>query len=152
MGYEIEISLELRKNKKNKNNNNNNTLNAVINGSIELAENNECERHFIFSEYDCDGVVRRTKKKDSQVLVFCFKDEKFTEMSNFLKGVIEKYKKRICIESIYEVEKHNLIYASPYYISSMDIDNKDDYKHRRTTRAFSDTDYYILREILKKNY
>ena len=141
MGYEIEMSLNLRKNK---------NINTLINGAIELAENNECDKHFIFSE--CENVVRRTKKKDVQLLVFCFEDEKFTEMSNFLKGVIEKYKKRLFIESIYEVEKHNLIYASSYYMSIMDIDKKDDYKHRRTSRAFSDTDYYILREILKKNY
>lgn len=25
-----------------------------------------------------------------------------------------------------------------------------DYKHRRQTRSYSDTDYYILRDILKK--
>ena len=73
-------------------------------------------------------------------------------MTNFLKEVIERYKKKIYIESIYEVDKHNLIYASPYYINLMEKDQKDDYKHRRETRSFSETDYFILREILKKKY
>ena len=73
-------------------------------------------------------------------------------MSNFLKDVIDKYKKKLFIESIYDIDRHSLIYASSYYMSIMEKEQKDDYKHRRTTRSFSDTDYYILRDILKKNY
>ena len=73
-------------------------------------------------------------------------------MTKFLKEVIERYKKKIYIESIYEVDKHNLIYASPYYINLMEKDQKDDYKHRREIRSFSETVYFILREILKKKY
>lgn len=140
MGYEIEMSLDLRKNR---------NVSSILDGAMEMANNNECRRYFQFSE--CEGEIRRLKRQ-SQIIVFCFDEEKFTEMSNFLKQVIDKYKKRLFIESIYEVEKHNLIYASPYYMTKMDTDKKDDYKHRRTNRAFSDTDYYILRDILKKNY
>jgi len=140
MGYEIEMSLDLRKHK---------NTSTIINGSMELAENNACDRYFQFSEYE--GEVRRIKR-NSQVLLFCFEDEKFTEMSNFLKEVIEKYKKKLFIESIYDVDRHSLIYASSYYMSKIETETKDDYKTRRTNRSFSDTDYYILREILKKNY
>ena len=140
MGYEIEMSLDLRKER---------NVISVMNGAMEIAENNECDRYFQFSE--CEGEVRRLKRK-SQVIVFCFDDEKFTEMSNFLKDVIDKYKKKLFIESIYDIDRHSLIYASSYYMSIMEKEQKDDYKHRRTTRSFSDTDYYILRAILKKNY
>jgi hypothetical protein len=140
MGYEIEMSLDLRKHR---------NVSSILDGAMEMANNNECQRYFQFSE--CEGEIRRLKRQ-SQIIVFCFDEEKFTKMSNFLKQVIDKYKKWLFIESIYEVEKHNLIYASPYYMTKMDTDKKDDYKHRRTTRAFSDTDYYILRDILKKNY
>lgn len=140
MGYEIEMSLDLRKHK---------NTSTIINGSMELAENNACDRYFQFSEYE--GEVRRIKR-NSQVLLFCFEDEKFTEMSNFLKEVIEKYKKKLFIESIYDVDRHSLIYASSHYMSKIETETKDDYKTRRTNRSFSDTDYYILREILKKNY
>jgi hypothetical protein len=140
MGYEIEMSLDLRKER---------NVISVMNGAMEIAENNECDRYFQFSE--CEGEVRRLKRK-SQVIVFCFDDEKFTEMSNFLKDVIDKYKKKLFIESIYDIDRHSLIYASSYYMSIMEKEQKDDYKHRRTTRSFSDTDYYILRDILKKNY
>ena len=79
MGYEIEMSLDLRKER---------NVISVMNGAMEIAENNECDRYFQFSE--CEGEVRRLKRK-SQVIVFCFDDEKFTEMSNFLKDVIDKY-------------------------------------------------------------
>ncbi len=137
MGYEIEMSLDLRKER---------NVISVMNGAMEIAENNECDRYFQFSE--CEGEVRRLKRK-SQVIVFCFDDEKFTEMSNFLKDVIDKYKKKLFIESIYDIDRHSLIYASSYYMSIMEKEQKDDYKHRRTTRSFSDTDYYILRDILK---
>jgi hypothetical protein len=140
MGYEIEMSLDLRKHK---------NVTTILDGVIELAGNNDCERHFQFSE--CEGEARRLKR-NAQVLVFCFEDEKFTEMTNFLKKVIERYKRRLFIESIYEIDKHNLIYASSYYMSTMELDQKDNYKHRRTTRAFSETDYFILRDIMKKNY
>jgi hypothetical protein len=140
MGYEIEMSLDLRKER---------NVISVMNGAMEIAENNECDRYFQFSE--CEGEVRRLKRK-SQVIVFCFDDDKFTEMSNFLKDVIDKYKKKLFIESIYDIDRHSLIYASSYYMSIMEKEQKDDYKHRRTTRSFSDTDYYILRDILKKNY
>lgn len=135
MGYEIEMSLDLRKER---------NVISVMNGAMEIAENNECDRYFQFSE--CEGEVRRLKRK-SQVIVFCFDDEKFTEMSNFLKDVIDKYKKKLFIESIYDIDRHSLIYASSYYMSIMEKEQKDDYKHRRTTRSFSDTDYYILRDI-----
>ena len=140
MGYEIEMSLDLRKHR---------NVTSILDGVVELAENNDCDRHFQFSE--CEGEVRRLKRS-AQVLVFCFEDEKFTEMTNFLKKVIERYKRRLFIESIYEIDKHNLIYASSYYMSIMELEQKDNYKHRRSTRAFSETDYFILRDIMKKNY
>ena len=34
----------------------------------------------------------------------------------------------------------------------MEKDSKDDYKERRSNRSFSETDYFIIRDILKKNY
>jgi hypothetical protein len=33
----------------------------------------------------------------------------------------------------------------------MEKEQKDDYKERRSNRSFSETDYFILRDILKKN-
>jgi|UniRef100_A0A6C0CM31 hypothetical protein len=140
MGYEIEMSLDLRKHK---------SVTKIIDDTQDLAEYYECERYYQFSE--CEGEIRRLKRK-AQVMVFCFDDNKFENMSNFLKDVIAKYKKRLYIESIYDINRHSLIYASPYYMSIMEREQKDDYKERRTNRSFSETDYFILREILKKNY
>ena len=112
MGYEIEMSFDLRKQK---------NITNLLNDTIELEDHNFCDRHFQFTE--CEGNVRNLKRQ-SYVLVFCFNEDRFTEMTNFLKEVIERYKKKIYIESIYEVDKHNLIYASPYYINLMEKDQK----------------------------
>jgi len=85
-------------------------------------------------------------------MVVCFDEYKFEQMTKFLKDVISRYKKKLYIESVYDINKHNLIYASPYYMSIMEKEQKDDYKERRANRSFSETDYFILRDILKKNY
>jgi len=140
MGYEIEMSLDLRKHK---------SVTKLIDSAQELADYYECERFYQFSE--CEGEVRRLKRK-AQVMVICFDEYKFEQMTNFLKDVISRYKKKIYIESVYDINKHNLIYASPYYMSIMEKEQKDYYKERRTNRSFSETDYFILRDILKKNY
>jgi hypothetical protein len=140
MGYEIEMSFDLRKH---------NDVTKLLGNAIELAEINNCERHFQFTE--TEGEVRRIKKQN-YVLVFCFEDERFEGMTNFLKQILARYKRKIHIESIYEVNNHNLIYASSYYMSLMEKEQKEDYKYRREKRSYSETDYFILREILKKNY
>lgn len=140
MGYEIEMSLDLRKHK---------SVTKIIEDAQDIAEYHDCERYYQFSE--CEGDVRRMKRK-AQVMVFCFDEEKFENMTTFLKDIIAKYKKKLYIESVYDINRHSLIYASPYYMSIMEKEQKDDYKERRTNRSFSETDYFILREILKKNY
>ena len=140
MGYEIEMSLDLRKHK---------SVTKIIDSTQDLADFYECERFYQFSE--CDGEVRRLKRK-SQVMVICFDEEKFENMTNFLKEIIARYRKKLYIESVYNINKHSLIYASPYYMSIMEKDQKEDYKERKSNRSFSETDYFILRDILNKKY
>jgi len=83
MGYEIEMSLDLRKHK---------SVTKIIDGAQDLADYYECERFYQFSE--CDGEVRRLKRK-AQVMVVCFDEYKFEQMTKFLKDVISRYKKKI---------------------------------------------------------
>lgn len=138
MGYEVEISIDLKKNK--------NGL-KTVDSLIEIADDNNCKRHFQFSEND--GEVRRLKRM-IHVMVFCFDNIEFENMTKFLEETLKRYKKKITIESIYNMETNQLIHASAYYMSIMEKDVVTDYKHRRQTRSYSDTDYYILRDILKK--
>lgn len=140
MGYEIEMSIDLRKEK---------NISTLMMSATNIAYTHECDKHYQFT--DCENTQRKTKR-NTYVMIFCFEDEKFNNMTNFLKEVIAKYKKKIHIESIYEIEHNNLIYASSYYMDLMEKEQKDNYKHRRQTRSFSETDYFILRDILKKNY
>ena len=92
MGYEIEMSLDLRKHK---------SVTKIIDGAQDLADYYECERFYQFSE--CDGEVRRLKRK-AQVMVVCFDEYKFEQMTNFLKDVISRYKKKLYIESVYDIK------------------------------------------------
>lgn len=140
MSYEIEMSFDLKKQK---------NVTKLLNATFDLADKNNCDRHFEFTE--CEGPVRKLRRQ-AYVLVFCFYEEKLTEMTNFLKEIIEKYKKKIYIESIYEVEKHSLIYASPHYIQIMEKDQRENYINKKQTKSFTETEYFILRDILKKKW
>lgn len=141
MGYEIEISFDLKKH----------TLNPIppiISKTIEIADKNDSSRHFQFT--DCPG-SNKPLKKHGYILIVCFDDDKFDGMTNFLKEIVGKYKKKVIIESIYEIHNRHLIYASSYYMNIMGKDTQDDYRHRRQTRSYSETDYFIIRDILNKN-
>jgi len=140
MGYEIEMSYNIKQHVY--------YLSNLLTKSIELAENNHCEKHFQFT----DNKGYNKIKGQTPFLVVCFENNRFTEMTYFLQEIIAKYKKNIHIESVYDVENRNIIYASSRYMEIMEKEQKDDYKHRRQTRSFSETDYFILRDILKKNY
>jgi hypothetical protein len=140
MGYEIEMSIDIRKER---------NISNIMTNATSIAYTHECDKHYRFTDYEGN---RRKIKRNSYVMIFCFQEEKFNNMANFLKEVIAKYKKKIQIESIYEIEHNNLIYASSYYMDLIEKEQKDNYKHRRQTRSFSETDYFILRDILKKNY
>tara|TARA_B110000438_G_C15770424_1_gene631625 strand:+ start:165 stop:587 length:423 start_codon:yes stop_codon:yes gene_type:complete len=138
MGYEIELSFNLKKQT---------DVTNMINKAVELANNNYCDRHYQFSEME--GKVRGLKRQ-SLIMVFCFESEYINQMSDFLKEVLAKYKRKLYIESIYHIDCNSLIYASPYYMKIMEEHQVDNYKKKRQNLSFSDTDYYILKEVLKK--
>lgn len=140
MGYEIEMSYNIKQHPM--------YLSNLLLKSIELAENNHCDKHFQFT----DNKGHNKIKGQIPYMVVCFENNRFNEMTIFLQEIIAKYKKNIHIESVYDVENRNIIYASSRYMEIMEKEQKDDYKHRRQTRSFSETDYFILRDILKKNY
>jgi hypothetical protein len=153
MGYEIEMSYDVKK-QVIVNSISMNHSTKLLDNIITLGKTKGCSAYFHFRERDICTFRPRTKsKRDANIIIICFENARFTEMTNFLQDIIEKYKKKIHIESVYEIQHNNLIYASPYYMELMERDQKDqkeDYKHRRQTRSFSETDYFILRDILKK--
>ena len=141
--YEIEMSFD-RKDQLNQST-------KLISDTIHMATIHNCHKHFQFTE---SKDMNQHTRRPVNVVVFSFHDEHFQGMANYLTEIVNRYNKRIRIESVYEITNRNLIYASPSYMKIMNIVNKDtidDYKHRRQTRSYSETDYFILREILKKN-
>ena len=76
MSYEIEMSFDLKKQK---------NVTKLLNATFDLADKNNCDRHFEFTE--CEGSVRKMRRQ-AYVLVFCFYEEKLTEMTNFLARVL----------------------------------------------------------------
>lgn len=82
MGYEVEISIDLKKNK--------NGL-KTVDSLIEIADDNNCKRHFQFNE--SEGEVRRLKRL-IHVIVFCFDNIEFENMTKFLEDTLKRYKKK----------------------------------------------------------
>jgi hypothetical protein len=154
MGYEIEISYNVKIPT--------HYLTNVIAKTKELADTNYCQKHFQFTQsknpnnhnhsHSHSHSQNSNHKNEIPTIVFCFESERLTEMTTFLKEVIAKYKKKTRIESVYDVDARNIIYASPNYVDILETSHKEDYIYRRQTRSFSETDYFILRDILKKNY
>ena len=147
MGYEIEISYNVKIP--------NHHLTNVITKTKEIADTNGCQHHFQFKQFrnqNQNQNQNQNRKNEIQTVVFCFESERFTEMTNFLKEVIAKYKKKTRVESVYDIDARSIIYASPTYVDILETTHKEDYNYRRKTRSFSETDYFILRDILKKNY
>lgn len=145
MGYEIEISYNVKMP--------NHHLTNVITKTKEIADTNGCQNHFQFTQFKNQIQNQiQNRKNEIPTVVFCFESERFTEMTNFLKEVIAKYKKKTRVESVYDIDARSIIYASPNYVDILEATHKEDYNYRRKTRSFSETDYFILRDILKKNY
>lgn len=143
MGYEIEISYNVKMP--------NHHLTNIITKTKEIADTNGCQNHFQFTQSKNQNQIQN-RKNEIPTVVFCFESERFTEMTNFLKEVIAKYKKKTRVESVYDIDARSIIYASPNYVDILETTHKEDYNYRRKTRSFSETDYFILRDILKKNY
>ena len=81
MGYEIEMSYDLKKIPGNI------SINAkkLTDSLVKMAYQNNCDKYFQFKEGDTQ---RYHQKLRSNIMIFTFKSDRFTEMSNFLQKIV----------------------------------------------------------------
>jgi hypothetical protein len=87
------------------------------------------------------------RNRNHHILVFIFDDNDVKNLEHFIKE-LKKYK-NVYIECLYEDNiTCKLIYASQYYLSTIDKDKVIMYKKRK--RAYSDDENMLLNEITCK--
>jgi hypothetical protein len=106
MGYYVEISLNMLKETH---------FSEFENTIVDIANSYDCESIYLISEED--GTIKIPRYHC--VFVIHFIDENFDNFIKFLR--IIKHSKKGNIESIYDNDKHKLLYASSYYLSKINM-------------------------------
>jgi hypothetical protein len=130
MGYNIEISIDMVKHP---------NLSEIKRDIIELAFDFLCEYYYYL--YEMEGGCKF--KRNHCVIMFNFEEENIFLCSKFLKRV--RQMKDLHIECIYEDTINcKLIYASRYYLTTMEKDNVIKYTKFKRERGYSDNENMLL--------
>jgi len=134
MGYNIEVSINIR---------NYSYISEIEDSIIYMAKQNYAKDVYKFSE--TDGTLKIPRYHI--IFVICFENEFFKNFLLFIKYVLKK--KEIHIECIYEETfGAKLIYASQYYLTTIDKEQINKYKIFRKERSYSE-DESMLIDIIK---
>lgn len=134
MGYNIEVSFNILKNR------NTSEMEKEI---ISIANDNLCADYYNYYEMENAHIPR-----NHCVFSVVFKQQHIPFMLNFLRDV--KKRKGLYVESIYDENENKLIYASPYYLSTMNKEGVSKYKQNKKERSYSEDEITILNEIVKE--
>uniref|UniRef100_A0A6C0LMF8 Uncharacterized protein n=1 Tax=viral metagenome TaxID=1070528 RepID=A0A6C0LMF8_9ZZZZ len=127
MGYEIDLII--------------NDINDTSKCSnvITICEAHNCEHYYVSTEYD-----NQLKHKNLYTLINVTFNISVADLAYFLVQI--KKIKKVQFQTIYDTSNNKLIYGSQYYLTN--LSNKpfcnEDYKHRRSTRSYSENDVSIL--------
>jgi hypothetical protein len=136
MGYNIEVSFNTLKHS---------SVIETRDRIINLALENGCDSCYDTFEFINDQYETRTHV----VITVNFQDYDITAIVKFLK--IIKEIKGIYIESIYDDNINNFLFASQYYLTQMmDKDLVVKYKVNKRERSYSEDDTVILKTIKTK--
>jgi hypothetical protein len=136
MGYNIEISFNMS---------NHFNVTEFKKEITDLALNNNCDHYYYLYEMEGNTKIPR----NHCVIVINFNDEDTFCCSRFIK-IIKKIK-GIHIECIYDDNiECNLLYASKYYLTTIDKSNVIKYNKNKRERSLSDNDKVILEPVLSK--
>jgi len=135
MGYNIEVSFNLQKHS---------NVSGLKKTITDLALDYECEYYYYL--YELEGNVKIPR--NHCIIVIHFLDSETFNCSKFLKDI--KKMKEIHIECIYDDEiECNLLYASQYYLTTIDKENVIKYNKNKRERSLSDNDKIILEPLGK---
>ena len=136
MGYTVEVSINLRIHT---------NISELKREISDLALHLNCDHYYYLYE------MSDTEKypRSHCIIVVNFQDEEIFHCATFLKTL--KKMKDLHIECIYDDEiACNLLYASKYYLSTIEKDKAIKYSKNKRERSLSENDKIILEPITKK--
>ena len=135
MAYQIEISFNLKKR-----GNLTETKNLIINKANKFESN----RYYENFEMAC---VNRTMKRNHYVLTFFFETSQEL-VAKFIKFI--KSENNIYIESIYDDNNHDLLYASSKYLNMMEKECVKAYLNNKKKGIFKEKYSIIINQVNNK--
>lgn len=133
MGYNIELSVPLMKCS---------SFSDVEKTLYLLAEQNSCETVYSFSETDGTTKIPR----HHQIIVVAFNKNRLDHLQQFIKNV--KQYKYVNIECIYNDNLQvKLIYATSYYLQTLDKRIANEYQVMKRTRSYSEDELRVISEV-----
>jgi len=134
MGYNIEVSFNALKH----------NIRETQDLIISIAVENGCETYY--SDYEFEKNLRYNR--NHCILTIIFQDNSIDDIVKFLK--IIKTVKGIYVETIYDNDTNNILFASSLYVSQwMDKHIAKVYKMNRRERSYSEDDLKILNTVQK---
>jgi hypothetical protein len=95
-------------------------------------------------DYEMEGGTKISR--NHCIMVIHFEDDEIMNFAKFI-GKIKRLKETH-IESVYETD-FKLIYASNYYLSTMEKGCMENYKRNRRDRGYSDGEIILLKQLEK---
>jgi len=133
MGYNVEISVNMLKETKFS------EVEKTIQG---IAEFYSCDNIYSFNEED--GTIKIPRYHCIYVIYFA--DENLDNLVKFLKFI--KKHKISYIECLYENDVYKLLYASSFYLKSLDKELSRKYKQFIKDKNFTPNESKLLRELI----
>jgi hypothetical protein len=133
MGYNVEISINILRETK---------FSEVENTIQNVAKFYSCDNIYLLSEEDGTKKIPIYKC----IYVINFVDENFDNLIKFLKSI--KKNKSSYIECIYENDIYKLLYASSFYLKSIDKELSKTYKQFIKDKNFTPNETKLLRELI----
>ena len=143
MGYIMELSFNILKNKNI----------SEITANIKLIANlYQCNHFYDYIEMENEYnkyIINKNVTRNHYIIVIEFDEENILNFSKFIK-IIQRMK-NIYLECIYQDNIIcKIIYASPYYLKTMDKDKIINYKKFKKDEIYLDNEIIILQEIYDK--
>jgi len=133
MGYNIEVSINMMKHP---------NVSEIKREITDFALELNCDHYYYI--YEVENKIRIPR--NHIIIVVNFDDSEIFNCAHFLKTI--KKMKNLHIECIYDDEiACNLLYASQYYLSTVEKDKVIKYNKNKRERSLSDNDKTILEPV-----
>jgi len=137
MGYNIEVSINMMKHP---------NVSEIKREITDFALELNCDHYYYL--YEVENKVRIPR--NHIIIVVNFDDSETFNCAHFLKTI--KKMKNLHIECIYDDEiACNLLYASQYYLTTVEKDKVIKYNKNKRERSLSDNDKTILEPVTNIN-